>query len=263
MPEEPLRILLDDVAADDDAIAYEFKLRGNVHSRDVTGQAYGVYSWQQNLFRGHMRMQPNFPMLGQGIIVSMSSCSIQCINCCINSVPTLGAVNLKSLFDSSYRAETDYSILDSQGQVIGKARTDGSAQIRESDRLTWVTGDIDIALELDKTWKLQPDLMVQHSPGYAIYFRQISPGRVEGHSAYPLILDSPEARGQVVMKRTYTYDTNRVLPFPEVQHYFLRELAMESGDDALIVNFAVSAYYTPLEPIRNNASTLVGAEAGV
>ena len=111
-----------------------------------------------------------------------------------------------------------------------------------------------------------PKRMLAHSPGYAVYLRQVAVGEIEGLSAYPLMPDSTpndgRAKGYVLGRRRYLYDTDLVLPFPEVQNYYLSDLSIEIAGGFRRTQFAGRGYYTPLEALSEADFTAIGAAVG-
>lgn len=233
-------------------VTFDWQARGNVNGRYLDGKVFGVYSGEENLFRARMIFNDD-PAVGSAYLL-MSSCSVACIcSCCINSHPLVGTRNLLSVFDKHVRAEADYTLWRSPGEVIGSGTQVCEADFERSPSGVHCPATIDFRMQMDDPPRNYPfERVLEYSPGYIVYLRQVAPRFIEGNLAYPFFADEGAggvARGHVAAVRRYYYDTDHELPFPEIQSYYLRELSVTVQEGQRIIDFASSAYYLPMEPL--------------
>lgn len=244
--------LADRFSRQDSLVTFDWQARGDVNDHHIDGKVLGVYGGKENVFRARMIFNDD-PEVGSAYLL-VSSCSIACIcSCCINSHPVAGTANLLSVFDRHVRAEADYTIWDAPGKVIGSGTQICEADFHRSSTGVHCPATIDFQMQMDDPPKNYPfERVLNYSPGYIVYLRQVGPRFIEGNLSYPFFAEEGStgvARGHVAAVRRYYYDTDRELPFPEIQSYYLRELSVTVQDGHRIIDFASSAYYLPMEPI--------------
>lgn len=262
-------LLLEEVTSsfsgDDNLITLEMEATGSLNNHEIRGTMFGAYSPEANEFRGAMDFA-DVADLGN-MLTTLSSCSVICVNCCIGSRPMLGASNLMSLFDKSYSVDAKYAVVsgDFERKLVD-ARLMTSAEIARVDSGTRIHGTVDVSGGGEYI-DLNPDNALRHGPGYAVLLRQVAPREVEGVLAYPLYpvepVDEARASARVLSSRTYHYDTDLELPFPEVQNYSLRDLRIDVRNGRRTVRFATSAYYAPLASVPTVEMNAVGASPGI
>lgn len=250
-------------ASQPDLVEYEWVCTGQLNGQEIYGDLYAVYGREENEFRASMIFDNN-DEIGNTMLVQ-SSCSNYCISsCCIYSPPLLKARNLLSVFGHSMKATADYHIWSAGGKVLGTATQIAKAEFEFSKDGIRSTGTVEINGQIDNRTDYPFEKIRDYSPGYVVFLRQVGRGRIDGNLSYPYYETTDtgaEASGTVAALRKYYYDTDEMLPFPQIQSYYLRDISVTIEGGKRIVDFTASGYYLPLEPVEDLRSQIQANDA--
>lgn len=234
-------------------VEYDWVCTGEINDQEIYGDLFAVYGREENEFRARMIFDNN-DEIGNTMLVA-SSCSNYCVSsCCVYSPPLLKSRNLLSLFGHSMTATADYHIWSPGGKTLGTATQIAKAEFEFSGTGIRSTGTVELNGKIDNRTDYPFEKIRDYSPGYVVFLRQVGRGRVDGTLSYPYYATTDsgaEASGTVSAVRKYYYDTDEMLPFPQVQSYYLRHIDVKIENGKRIVDFTASAYYLPLEPVED------------
>jgi hypothetical protein len=216
-----------------DTVDTIFDLRSRWNDEIVEGAAMGSYDPKTNIAR--------LFFIWNGIphyeIMASSGGSMICWNYSTYSDAIFGAKNISTISELPLRADVNYSLVDSSGEVVMEASQKGEVKMVDGLR----HGTVDLRGRFFRDYKLQ------HSPGYTVYLKQDRINEIEAvYNQLQYGIDGNTYYNAV--RRLYSYDGNNTLPFDEVMIFKVLEsdfANISSGNRTDYV--AQTTYYIPAD----------------